>query len=334
MTTEHSVPSDIIDAFRTYERILLIPHIHPDGDALGSCLALAWALRAIDRQVLICNADGVPAFLSFLALPCPVLTGVEKLPCEPDLAVVLDCGDEKRVEEGLRPLLGRVPTVCIDHHLANPAFASVANWIDPAMSSTGEMIALIVRALNVPLQGALAEALYVAISTDTGNFSYGNTTPGALAIASELRANGLNIAALRDHLENNWSEAKLRFWGRLMRDARILEEGKFAAVLITKALMEEYGVCREDSEGFVEQLRRLHGVRVTLLLREEDKAGEKEGVLETKVSMRSSGEDNVRDVVAQVGGGGHRNAAGATLPMDAESAFSLLYPLIRSVWNG
>ncbi len=330
MTTENPVPGELLDALQKYERILLIPHIHPDGDAFGSCLALAWALRAANRQVLICSSEGVPAFLSFLTLPCPVLASAEKLPCEPDIAVVLDCGDENRVEERLRSLLKRVPTVCIDHHLANPAFGSVANWIDPTMSSTGEMVALIIRALNVPLQGALAEALYVSISTDTGNFSYGNTTPGALAIASELRANGLNIATLRDRLENNWSEAKLRFWGRLMQETRLLDEGRCAVVLINRELMEEYGVCREESEGFVEQLRRLRGVRVALVLREELR----EGLLETRVSMRSSGNDNVRDAAAKVGGGGHRNAAGATLLMDAESALAVLYPHVRSVWNG
>ena len=329
MMTEKHVPGSVLDALRNHDHILLAAHIHPDGDAMGSCLAMARALQALGRDVLIYNADGFPSFLDFLERPCPVLTDLSQLPGDPQLAIILDCGDRARAGEDIQSLLDRVPSVCIDHHMANPGFGSVASWVDPEMSSTGEMVAMITRSLGIPLQGALAEALYVALSTDTGNFSYGNTTPGALEIASEMAARGLDIASLRDHLENNWTETKLRLWGRLMQETRILDDGRLAAVLITGSLLKEYGATREDTEGFVEQLRRLHGVRVALLLRED----ERNGIVQTKASIRSSGKDNVRDVAAQFGGGGHRNAAGATLSMNAESAFLAMLPALRSVWH-
>jgi phosphoesterase RecJ-like protein len=179
------------------------------------------------------------------------------------------------------------------------------------------------------MQGAIAEALYVALSSDTGNFSYGNTTPGALRLAATLREEGLDIAAIREKLENNWSETKLRLWGRLMSETRILEDGKLAVALVTRQLLAETGASREDAEGFVEQLRRLTGVRVAMLLREE----EKDGALQTKASLRSSGTDNVRDAAAQFGGGGHKNAAGATVTLDAEKTLMVMLPYIRFVWN-
>ena len=179
------------------------------------------------------------------------------------------------------------------------------------------------------LPAALAEALYVAISADTGNFSYGNTTAGALRLVADMVEEGLNLPRLRECMENNWSEARLRLWGRVMQETRLLEDGRLAAALITRDTLRACNASREDAEGLVEQLRRLSGVRVALMLREE----EKDGRVQTKASLRSSGKDNVRDVAAQFGGGGHRNAAGATLPLDAEKALTVMQPYIRFVWN-
>lgn len=330
MTTEPvSVPEEVLAVLRRYQRVLIVAHTHPDADAMGSSLALAWALRSIGIDALVFNESGMPDCLNFLTLPGPVLSSLERLPCDPQLVVALDCGDRARLGEAIQPLLDRVPTVNIDHHLANPLFGTEANWVDPGRAATGEMIAMIAKELRAPLHGALGESLYVAISADTGNFSYGNTTPEALRLVAEMLEEGVNISRLREKMENNWSTARLRLWGRLMQETRILEDGKLAVALITQEIMREYGADREDSEGFVEQLRRLSGVRVGLILREE----EKDGKIQVKASLRSSGKDNVRDVAAQFGGGGHRNAAGATLPLDAEKALAVMLPYIRFVWN-
>lgn len=330
MTTEPTpVPEEVLSALRHHRRVLIAAHVHPDPDAMGSCLAMAWTLRSIGVDALVFNEDGMPSFLNFLTLPGPVLTSLDSLPCDPDLVVCLDCGDRARLGEVIQPLLDRVPTVNIDHHLANPLFGTEANWVEPGMAATGELVALIAKALRATLQGALAEALYVAISADTGNFSYGNTTAGALRLVAEMVENGLELPRLREAMENNWSEARLRLWGRVMQKVRILEDGKLAAALITLEDMQACHASREDSEGIVEQLRRLSGVRVALMLREE----EKDGKTQVKVSLRSSGKDNVRDVAAQFGGGGHRNAAGATIPLDAEKALTVMQPYIRFVWN-
>lgn len=330
MTTETTpVPEEVLSALRKHKRVLIAAHAHPDPDAMGSSLAMAWALRAIGLEALVFNEDGMAPCLKFLTLPGPVFSSLDKLPCEPDLVVCLDCGDRARLGETIQPLLDRVPTVNIDHHLANPRFGTEANWVDPGMAATGEMVAYIAKALRVTLNGAIAEALYVAISADTGNFSYGNTTPGALRLVAEMAEQGLKLSHLRECMENNWTEARLRLWGRAMQNARILEDGRLAAALITLEDLRECNASREDSEGIVEQLRRLSGVRVALMLREE----EKNGKVESKASLRSSGQDNVRDVAAQFGGGGHRNAAGATLPLTAEKALTVMQPYIRFVWN-
>ncbi|MCQ2444871.1 MAG: bifunctional oligoribonuclease/PAP phosphatase NrnA [Mailhella sp.] len=323
------VPAEIIEALRNAKRVLIAAHAHPDGDAIGSCFALAWAIRSIGHDALVFNEDGMPSFLRFLTLPGPVLTDPSSLPCDPDLIVVLDCGDRARAGEAIQPLLDRVPTLNIDHHLGNGMFGTLANWVVPEASATGILAARIARALRTPLQGAIAEALYVAVSTDTGNFSHGNTTPEALRLAADLAEGGLRIASVREKLDNDFSEPRLRLWARVLGSARVLDDGKFAAALATLEDFRATGTTREDAEGIVDRLRRIKGVRVAALLREE----EKDGKVFTKASLRSSGADSVRDAAAQFGGGGHRNAAGCTLPLDAEKTLAVMHPYIRFVWN-
>ena len=329
MMTDHPIPAAVMSALRDARRVLIASHLRPDGDAMGSCLALAWTLRSMGTEALVYNGDGMPPFLGFLPLPCPVLDDLEKLPGDPDLIAVLDCGEASRAGDALLPLLDRISSVNIDHHLGNPLFGTAGNWVDPAMSSAGEMAALIAKAAGVPLSGALAQALYVAIATDTGNFTHGNTTPRSLRLTAEMREGGLDISRLHALLENQWGEARFRLWGRLMSDTRILDGGRVAAALVTLDALRGCGASRDDAEGFVDQLRRLAGVRVALLLKEE----EKDGALHTKASLRSSGTDDVRAVAVQFGGGGHRNAAGAELPLDAGGALAALLPSIRLIWE-
>lgn len=324
-----TVPEKILELLQREDRILIAAHTNPDGDAVGACAALGWMLRLMDKNVLLYNSTGFPDYLSWLRLPGPVITKVEDLPCPPALIVALDCGDAARLGDDLQPLLATTPVINIDHHLGNPEFGSAANWVDPTMSATGEMVGHVVEAMHLPLHGALGEALYVALVSDTGSFGYGNTTPECMRLASRLLDSGLNVADVRSKLDNTWSESRMRLWGLLMRDARITENGKLGSVIITKDMLEKMGASKDDTEGFVEQMRRVKGVRVSLLLREVESNGKPA----TKISLRSSGPDDVRAVAVQFGGGGHKNAAGATLDLEPEKAINVVLPYVRHVWN-
>ncbi|MCH5276751.1 MAG: bifunctional oligoribonuclease/PAP phosphatase NrnA [Desulfovibrionaceae bacterium] len=326
-----NVPAEVAELLRRHDRILVAAHANPDGDAVGACVALGWALRELDKNVLLYNATGFPEYLSWLRLPSPLLASLDRLPAPPDLVVALDCGEAKRLGSDLSSLLNSVPSINIDHHPGNPAYGSLYNWVDPGMSSTGEMVGMVAGALGVPLTGVLAESLYVALVSDTGSFAYDSTTPGSLRLAASLTEQGLNVSAVRARLDNSWSEPKLRLWGRLMQEARLLEDGRLAAGLVSRALLDELGAAREDCEGFVEQLRRVSSVRVAVMLREAEP--DADGRACTRVSLRSSGADDVRAVAAQFGGGGHKNAAGATLPLDMERALTVMLPYIRHVWS-
>ena len=323
-------PAELAELLKRYDRILVAAHANPDGDAVGSCVALGWALRELDKNVLLYNATGFPDYLTWLRLPSPLFTSPDRLPSPPDLVVGLDCGDADRLGPDLRSLLDAVPTVNIDHHLGNPGYGSLYDWVDPTMSATGEMVGMLAEALGAPLTGVLAEGLYVALVSDTGSFAYGNTTPGAMRMAARLMENGLNVPAVRARLDNSWSEPRLRLWGRLMQEARLLEDGRLAVALVGRALLDELGATREDCEGFVEQLRRVRGVRVALVLRETEP--DADGRPGSRAGLRSSGADDVRAVAVQFGGGGHKNAAGATLPLEPERALAVMLPYIRHVW--
>ena len=320
--------TEVTEALRCHDHILVISHVHPDGDAAGSAVAMAWLLQSLGKTVTLYNESGFPSYLAWLALPCPVLTKISALPEQIGLVICVDCGDAARMGRNIQNLFPRVPSVCIDHHLGNPGFGSRANWVDPARAATGEMVALLAEELEIPLQGPLAEAVYTAIVTDTGSFAFGNTTPETMRLTARLMDNGLNIAVVRSRLDNTWSESKMRLWGELLLASELRENGRLAVAVAPGALLRQCGAEGEDLEGFVEQLRRVRGVRVALLLRESDGAQP-----ETRISLRSGGADDVRAVAAHFGGGGHKNAAGATLPLSLEESLGVVLPCIRQVWH-
>ena len=323
------VPEAVKSALKKYDRILIAAHTNPDGDAVGSSIALAWLMSTLGHQVLLYNESGFPAYLAWMRKPAPLVTDLERLPGKPQLIVALDCGDRARLGEKIQPLLDEIPVLNIDHHLGNPNYGTAANWVEPGMSSTGEMVGHIAEAMDMPLEAGLGEAVYVALVSDTGSFSYGNTKASTLRMASRLLEGGLNLADIRAKLDNNWSVSKMRLWGRLMGEAQILDGGKLGVSIISRAVMDEFNASREDCEGFVEQLRRVKGVRVALLLKET----EENGKVMTRVSLRSSGADDVRKVATQFGGGGHKNAAGATVDLSPEKTLTVIQPYIRHVWN-
>ncbi len=322
-----TVPEELILALKRADRVLVAAHARPDGDAVGSSTAMAWVLRALGKDVILYNEDGFPDWLDFLAKPCAVLTDPASLSLPPGLIVSLDCGAADRLGRKLAPLLAAIPIVPIDHHRGNSLFGSAGNWVCPDAAATGLLVARLADELGCKLEGPAAEAVYVAISCDTGNFSFGNTDASVLGLAAKLAADGLNVARLREKMDNTWTEGKWRLHAWLMNAMQLFEDGMVAAVQLPLGILEECGAKREDVEGFVEEMRRLRGTRIALLLREES-----DGLsVRTKASFRSSGSDDVRAVAVQFGGGGHLNASGATINGHAGEALNALLPHLREI---
>ncbi len=316
-------PPELLDTLRQQTSFVLATHTSPDGDALGSMVAMAALLRAAKKDVALYTEEDFPPFLSWLVEKL----GTIKIYRQPDfdsrLLICLDSGDAKRLGPLLENKVAHLPCVNMDHHLGNTQYASLVNWIDPSAAATGVLVARAGKALAIPLTGLLAEGLYVAFVSDTGGFAFGNTNAEVLRFTADLLESGLPAARVREKMDNSWTAQKIAVWGRLMAAVQVEANGQLASAVVSLAdpKSDFYGATKEDMEGIVEQMRKIRGVRVALFLREDTKP---DGSRTVKASLRSSGEDDVRAVAAFFGGGGHKNAAGATMPLNlVESAKAL-----------
>jgi phosphoesterase RecJ-like protein len=296
----------VADALRERDRFLLVTHENPDGDALGSLLALKLGLDALgkDSVMFLGGETGIPQEYELLAL--------EDLRRElpPDAAervlVALDCASATRM--GLDPaLLERVPlSLDVDHHHDNTRFARV-NLIVPEASSTGEVVRDVLRELGVPLTPEIAEALYVALVTDTGRFQYANTTPKALRLAAELVEAGVDVHRVFEGIYESVDFAKLKLLARALDRAQVYEGGRIVVSYLLRSDFAELGVGEEYAEGIIDSLRSVDGAELAVTIREPpEPAG-----APRRVSLRSSRDEIDASAIArQRGGGGHRQAAG------------------------
>jgi bifunctional oligoribonuclease and PAP phosphatase NrnA len=307
---------------RTIERertFLITSHVSPDGDAVGSMAGLGWLLRGLGKEVAIHSPDPIPSQYSWVEFPVPVTGEV------PDLSatwtVVLDCGDRSRMGSALDRALVPERTILVDHHQNNPGMGAI-DWIEPDRSSVGEMIAELAVGFGLPLKGALAQALYLAIVTDTGFFTFGNTTPRALELVGEMYRSGLNPGLLNATIQNQWTINRLHLQGRVLEKAMLFLDGRVGLASIPSSLYDETGSTKEDTEGLVNALGRIKGVQVAALLRENGDGG-------VRFSLRSVGPTDVQRIARRFSGGGHRNAAGGTIDGDLEHARESLLAAIE-----
>lgn len=290
----------VAGALRAGERFVLSSHVRPDGDSIGSQLALAHALDALGKTVRIVNRDPPPPYLR--ALP-----GADRIEVAGtagggfDAAVVLECGTLERTEVGG---LDRQPVINVDHHAGNAMYGAL-NWFDPGAAACAEMVHDLVAALGVALTPDIGAALYAGILTDTGSFRHANITARTFETCRNVVAAGVDAAALAAAIYQNSSLGKLRLTGRLLNEMRLEAGGRVAVLRIDEALLRETGCPPDDLEGVVNLPLAARGVEAAVLLRAQDG--------KVRVSLRSKGRVDVRAVAAAFGGGGHRNAAGCTL---------------------
>jgi len=290
-------------------RILLTTHVNPDGDGLSSELALARFLDQSGKEVRFVNRDPVPEIFAFLP-GADRIERSDRLPRDADVVVVLDCGGLER--SGLKIEAGTEPepqVVVIDHHLTDDHDGEI-NLLDSKASATGELVYQLLRAMErqgtVRLDFSMALCLYTSIFTDTGSFRYSNTTPQAMAFASELLAYGVDTWMVAEQVYESKSFPVLKLTGTFLASLGVSRQGRFAWGTIRLADLEKTGTREEHTDGFVNFPRSIRGVEVALLFREVPGTS-------VKISMRSKGKVNVAAVAEKFGGGGHHNAAGCVL---------------------
>ncbi|MDR0466176.1 MAG: DHH family phosphoesterase [Deltaproteobacteria bacterium] len=306
--------AEIAAILRRRDNILVASHAEPDGDAIGATSAMGLLLQALGKRFALYNASGLPQNYSWVKMPQPLFSSLEDLPFAPELLITLDCGEMHRLGPE-SPLLEALPAIHLDHHLGNPHEGLQGSWVDPNMASAGQMVAEVARAANIPLSGPLAEGVCLSLASDTGSFSFGNADAAVFRLMAEMLDNGLEYAELRQKMDAQWSLAKSSLWGRLLGKIESLCGGRLLLCVIHREDLDACGAVSGDLEGFVELLRRHGDVEIAATLREDAQA-------RCKLSMRSFGGVDVRALAVRFGGGGHKNAAAATIrePVDDAQA--------------
>lgn len=300
--TGPAVPPEVLAPFQGAPgRALMLGHVYPDADVLGTLLGLGLALEGRGWEVAYGGPHPAPALLDFLP-------GVERYRVLPslsgrfDVVVLTDCPNPARTEgllEAARAASGLI--LNIDHHPDNRRYGDV-DWVDPGAAATGEMIHALLAALGVPLTPAIATNLFTALHTDTGSFRYSNVTATTFAIASALVAAGAAPARVSSALYERRDREALRLLGEALARIAVSEDGRVAWLALPEGTLPEAFV---EGEELVNYPRSIASVRVACLLRE--RAGE------VKVSLRGKGEVAVNAIAARFGGGGHESAAGCTV---------------------
>jgi phosphoesterase RecJ-like protein len=288
---------------REHERFAVLSHIRPDGDALGSQLALALSLQQLGKKVRVWNEDGMLEKYSFLPradlLTKPPHTGEDV-----DVAIALDTAIQNRLGTAFAAVRSTGIWINIDHHLSNPGYGDLV-YIDPTAPATGQIIFDLIKNQGFPFNREIAENLYAAISTDTGSFQYPQTSARTFEIAAELVCTGINVGRLSQQLYENYPRRRVELLRELLRTMRFKRGGRVASFSLTLKTAAELQVLPEDNEGLIDHLRAIRGVIVAVFF--EELADGK-----VRVSMRSKSDAvDVCAICQKFGGGGHTLAAGA-----------------------
>ncbi len=300
MTRPPAERARIRDRLLSGARFIVTSHARPDGDSLGSQLALAEALTQLGKEVRLVNADPPPARYAFLP-GAPAIEVAGSVEDGADTAVVLECGTLGRTEvSGLEDRF----VVNIDHHAGNTGYGA-ANWCDESACACGELVFELMEALGADLTPSIATNLYVAILTDTGSFRHANITARTFDICRRIADAGVDAAAVAARVFNNGSLGRLRLTGRVLDRMQIEGDGRIAILAVDEAMLRETGCEADDLEGVVNLPLAVGDVKAVILLKAFG------GGL--RVSLRSKDAIDVRRVAMSFGGGGHHNAAGLTI---------------------
>jgi len=302
--------AEIGRVLREHNKFAVLSHVRPDGDALGSTLALALSLKGLGKEVRAWNEEGMLEKYNFLA-QAELLTQPPSEPEDFDVVVALDTAVQNRLGTTTSAVRHAKLWINIDHHPSNPRYGDLV-YIDPTAPATGQILFEFLTNQNFPITPEIAENLYAAISTDTGSFQYPNTTVRTFEIAAELVRCGVEVGRISQLLYENFPRRRIELLRELLGTMQFGCDGKLARFSLSKAAALALGVIPEDNEGLIDHLRAIRGVIVAIFFEELPDG-------KVRVSMRSKNEAvDVCAICTQFGGGGHVLAAGArvrgTLP--------------------
>ena len=302
------IPETITKSISDNQRFVLLTHIHPDGDALGSMFGLADILDDLGKEVFCFVEEPVSQLYAFLpgcgraSSDLDALHDFVRQAHDKTAVIALDSGDDNRLGRHKDVLLAITPLVVIDHHKSHKEFGA-CRWVEPTCSSTGEMVYELAEALGVEISYSCAFHLYVAICTDTGSFRFDSTHARTFEIAAKLLEAGVNPAEVSCKIYDNYSIARLKLLQLVLATLTLYASDQIACIHVTRDMFETSGAALQDIEGFIDYPRSLQTVKVAVFIKEVQSGN-------IAVSLRAKGQCDVAEIAKMFNGGGHRNAAG------------------------
>ena len=302
-TTETTILQEICGAVHRRRSFLVTSHARPDGDSIGSQLAMAFALDALGKEVRVVNADPAPDHYQDFPGMDRIEIASSADASHAEAVIVMECSDPSRT--GIAGLAGHPFIINIDHHAGNRMYGAL-NWHDESAAACGEMVFDLIRALGVPLDVEIATHIYLAILTDTGSFHHSNITPRTFDICRQTVEAGVNPAAMARRVFDSNSFGKLKLIGALLDRMELLADGRLAVLSIDDAMLAACGCTHNDTEGIINLPLTAREIQAVAFFKTGSNG-------DLRVSMRSKYDVDVREVANRYGGGGHKNAAGFTV---------------------
>ena len=313
---------EIADAIAARQRFIISSHSRPDGDSIGSQLAMAFALRSLGKQVRVVNADAASG-------PLMAFTGVSDIEIAQqvdgafDAAIIMECGDLART--GVAGL-ERSFVINIDHHPGNTGYGQI-NWFDPTAAACAEMVYELVKALGVPVSLEIATHIYLAILTDTGSFHYSAISTRTFDICRDMLVAGVDPVLVARNVYDSNNMGRLKLFGAVLNAMQLDTTGRIAIVYVDHEMARAAGGTYEDTEGLVNLPLTVKEIQAVLFFKQVE--GD-----DYRVSLRSKGDVDIGAVAAEFGGGGHKNAAGCTVSGGVDSLQKLFVEKIERAING
>jgi len=313
-----------------HHRFLLTTHINPDGDGLGSEVALAHWLLARGKSARILNDSVLPAQFAFMAGDLAIESWQSEMAeqrfGEADALIVLDTSNKQRIGRVAQTIEHHIiPVMVVDHHATHTRGFGRVNVIEPGAAATGEILFELFHEAGHPITPAIAEALYIAVMTDTGSFRYSNTDPHVHRMAAEMLGFGLDPQRLHALVHAHASAGRMRFFGSALAALEMHADGRLVVLTARPEDFQRHGVVGADTDGLVDMPRTIAGVEAVALFSEAETG-------KTKVSLRSTGRVKVDELASRHGGGGHIHAAGILLRCTTDEARARILPeLVRIV---
>jgi bifunctional oligoribonuclease and PAP phosphatase NrnA len=302
-------------------KILLTAYHRYDGDAVGCELAMFWALKKINKNPLIFNLNMKKELSPFKFLNGfrYIETDLNKLKKQ-DIIISFDSGEFPGIDKIKSKTLASI-IINIDHHKTSSFFGDI-NWVEPTRSATGELVYELIKYMKIPMDKNIAIPLFVSISTDTGRFTFPNTTKKSFTIAAELMTYNLDLEKIYTSLYCNKQKEELELLRETISKVNILENGKIGYAALSKDIFQKVGFFPQDFQEYIDIIKSLKGIEVALLLREEDD--------KTRVSIRTNGKVDATKIAEKFGGGGHKRAAGCTLTDNLDKSIQKLIEVAKN----